>query len=1011
MVSTIKLLIVLLSLLGFLNISIAVKREDFKTCSQSAFCSRQRNTQPFQIKYRAHLNNVSFVNSYSSVQFPLSDDVNGDLLIGQIDSLSDSTIRFRIVESAPIRARYVPNEALVHDAIHSKPFLSIKLHDYGTLIVASENYNVMIKSDPFMVMILDVDGVTPLISVNSKGLLNYEASQGIGQPDSIEPTRQPSPDSNVGQPDFTEVPHESSFESSSSSVKSDSLQQPSINEDDENDVKTSEYHPQCPEEFRNHRDSNPFCHRSVGVDVTFWGSQHVYGIPEHADKFHLRSTVNGDPYRLHNMDVCNYELNNQMALYGSVPVMIAHSENSTHGMFWFNAAETWIDIDYAWKLSLYQSLKLGFQTYFHGIDESKGSVDSNAQSVDHNKTKSNGLNFSQIDSSTLNDANLVGRLSNIPRTTTRWMSETGNIDIFFFLGPEPDDVFRQYSSLTGTTTIPPMFSLGYHQSRWNYFSQTEVMELLGKFEHFQIPLDVIWLDIEYTDGKRYFTWNRDKFPDPVEMTNQLVAKGRKLIIIVDPHIKVDSSYTIYNDLKSRSFFIKMSDGSTDFVGDCWPGSSSYIDFFNPNARKWYFDQYMLDKFPGTTLNTYLWNDMNEPSVFSGPEITINKDTLHYGGWENRDIHNIYGMLMTQTTYDALVKRNNYKSRPFVLSRAFFAGSQRAGAVWTGDNTANWDHLKITIPMMLSLSVVGLTFSGADVTGFFEDKGEPELFVRWYQAAAFQPFMRTHNHIHSTRREPFAFTTEQRILVTKALELRYAIIPFWYTLFFENELYSLPPMRPLWSVFPNQTEVFEIETSYMLGNALLVSPILEAKVTKLSVYLPGLHELWYDEYYRKWEGGEYAEILIGKDSIPRFQRGGTIIPYKNRKRRSTQAMINDPYTLSIALDKKNFATGHLFMDDGGSLEYRLKNKFYYRQFAFDKNIIQSRLVEGSLTFKTDEWIERIVIFSITKPNSLSLRDDTSSEKRRLEFEYEDIGKILTIRKPAVNANHDWTITIT
>lgn len=250
------------------------------------------------------------------------------------------------------------------------------------------------------------------------------------------------------------------------------------------------------------------------------------------------------------------------------------------------------------------------------------------------------------------------------------------------------------------------------------------------FEQHQIPLDVIWLDIEHTNGKRYFTWDTGKFPNPEKLQDDMAAFGRKMITISDPHIKKDDGYQIYAEAKSRGYFVKTKDGS-DYEGWCWPGSSMWLDYYNPEIYKWYSTRYSLENYKGSTSNLFIWNDMNEPSVFNGPEVTFPKDLVHHGGWENRDVHNLYGMLQHMSTFDGLIERSNGHIRPFILTRSFFAGSQRTSAVWTGDNAAQWSHLKIAVPMLLSLSVTGIGFVGADVGGFFFNP-DAKLLVRWYQ---------------------------------------------------------------------------------------------------------------------------------------------------------------------------------------------------------------------------------------------------------------------------------------
>lgn len=272
------------------------------------------------------------------------------------------------------------------------------------------------------------------------------------------------------------------------------------------------------------------------------------------------------------------------------------------------------------------------------------------------------------------------------------------------------------------------FTLAYHQCRWNYNDEEDVRTVVENFDLHNMPVDVMWLDIEYTDNKKYFTWDAIKFPHPQIMQQNLTALGRKLVVIIDPHIKRDGGYFLHNDALANDYYVKNKDGSV-YEGWCWPGSSSYLDFFNPAVRNYYSGLYDLSKFPGSTQDMYIWNDMNEPSVFNGPEITMPKDCVHYGGWEHRHVHNLYGLYHTMGTFSGLLSRSQNTRRPFILTRAHFAGSQRYAAVWTGDNAAEWSHLAISYPMCLSLALGGISFCGADIGGFFKNP-DVELLTRW-----------------------------------------------------------------------------------------------------------------------------------------------------------------------------------------------------------------------------------------------------------------------------------------
>ncbi|KAM9066670.1 neutral alpha-glucosidase C isoform 3-T3 [Sarcophilus harrisii] len=532
---------------------------------------------------------------------------------------------------------------------------------------------------------------------------------------------------------------------------------------------------------------------SIGIDFSLHGFEHLYGIPQHAETHQLKNTGDTEAYRLYNLDVYGYKLHDKLGIYGSIPYLLAHKLDRTIGIFWLNASETLVEINIQ-------------PTIEHTLSP-KGSV------LAKQKVK--------------------------PRADVRWMSESGIIDVFILMGPTPAAVFKQYSILTGTQALPPLFSLGYHQCRWNYNDEQDVKDVDAGFDDHDIPYDVIWLDIEHTEGKRYFTWDKKKFPNPKRMQELIKSKKRKIVVISDPHIKVDPMYSLYSQAKEKGYFVKNNKGG-DFEGICWPGASSYLDFTNPRVREWYSSLFAFSEYEGSSDILFVWNDMNEPSVFKGPELTMEKNAIHYGNWEHRDLHNVYGFYQQMATAQGLIQRSKGKERPFVLTRSFFAGSQKYGAVWTGDNVSEWGYLKFSIPMLLTLSVAGIPFCGADVGGFIGDP-EPELLVRWYQAGAYQPFFRGHATMNTKRREPWLFGEEHTKLIREAIKERYALLPYWYTLFYRAHVTSEPVMRPLWVEFPKELETFSVEDEYMLGSALLIHPITEPKITMVDVFLPGFEE--------------------------------------------------------------------------------------------------------------------------------------------------------------------------
>ncbi|XP_074580003.1 putative glucan 1,3-alpha-glucosidase [Curcuma longa] len=719
------------------------------------------------------------------------------------------------------------------------------------------------------------------------------------------------------------------------------------------------------ESFRSHTDSRPHGPQSISFDVSFHGANFVYGIPEHASpSLSLRPTRGpgvdeSEPYRLFNLDVFEYLHDSPFGIYGSIPFMLSHGTRSTSGFFWLNAAEMQIDV------------------LAPGWDDSAA--------------------------------------PNAGRIDTFWMSEAGVVDAFFFVGPGPKDVLKQYASVTGTQAMPQEFAVAYHQCRWNYRDEEDVAAVDAAFDEHDIPYDVLWLDIEHTDGKRYFTWDRMLFPHPEEMQKKLAAKGRHMVTIVDPHIKRDDSFYVHKEATEKGYYVKDASGN-DFDGWCWPGSSSYTDMLNPEIREWWADKFSYKNYVGSTASLYIWNDMNEPSVFNGPEVTMPRDAIHHGQVEHRELHNAYGYYFHMATADGLLKRGNGKDRPFVLSRAFFAGSQRYGAIWTGDNSADWDHLRVSVPMILNLGLNGMSFSGADVGGFF---GNPEvdLLVRWYQLGAYYPFFRGHAHHDTKRREPWLFGEENTALMREAIHIRYSLLPYYYTLFREAATSGIPVMRPLWLEFPADKETYDNGEAFMVGSSLLVQGVYEKNQKSVSVYLPAGASWFNLRNGVKSDGGVSLKLDASEDSIPSFQRAGTIIPRKDRFRRSSTQMVNDPYTLVIALNGSLAVEGELYIDDGKSYDFE-QGAYIHRRFVFADNRLTSIDIRpsraGEKKFSSDCTIERIILLGLPSGAKKAVaapgNHEMNIELGPLTLRKGSKPIARTIRKPNVRVADDWSIRI-
>lgn len=499
--------------------------------------------------------------------------------------------------------------------------------------------------------------------------------------------------------------------------------------------------------------------------------------------------------------------------------------------------------------------------------------------------------------------------------------------------------------------LPPLFSLAYHQSRYSYLSQDDVIQVCDNFDKHGLPLDCIWLDIDCTDGKRYFTWNPETYPAPDKMLQYLDKSGRKAVVISDPHIKIDSRYHIYSQCNKLEYFVKTTRNKT-FKGICWPGKSAWIDFLNPKARQFYSRIiYDFAKPP----NLFIWNDMNEPAVYHTKDTTMPKSCIHYGNLKHKHVHNLYGFYQTMSTFEGLRKRKNL--RPFILTRAHFAGSQRFAAIWTGDNVADWDNIRLSISMCLTESLVGFSLCGADVGGFLGDPSE-ELLQRWYQLGAWLPFFRGHSNIDSPRREPYLYKPDVLQNIKTSICDRYRHLLYWYTLFWEHTLTSEPVIRPLfYEYFQYANEDFE----FLVGNNVLVCPVLYEKRREVGVYIPGKLP-WFNKHNnQKFYPGFYT-FLVDIHTIPVFYRSGSIIPIIKTPLRCSSMIYNHPITLNIYCSDEDTALGTLYCDDTKSYDY-LSKSYVYTQFELKNLEISGVQIHSIAHFHRSPTIEAIHLYGL------------------------------------------------
>ncbi len=509
----------------------------------------------------------------------------------------------------------------------------------------------------------------------------------------------------------------------------------------------------------------------------------------------------------------------------------------------------------------------------------------------------------------------------------------GELDYYVFTGGKertPKKVLEDYANLTGKTPLPPLWALGNQQSRWSYFPEKRVREIAEGFRKNKIPADVIYLDIDYMDEYRVFTWDKNRFPDPPKLIADLAKDGFKTVLIIDPGIKVDPKYTAYSEGKKAGVFVENPDGS-ELNRDVWPKASAFPDFTDPKAREWFGSQYKTHLEEGIAG---FWNDMNEPGVFMTersarpevvhhPEKTFPYDTPHVGDGlpdTHRRYHNVYGMQMARASFEGL-KELAPDKRPFVLTRAGFAGIQRYSAVWTGDNYSAWEHLALSIPMLSNMSVSGVPFVGADVGGF-QDMPSGELYTRWLQAAALTPFLRSHSVGWVGNKEPWAFGDEFTKINRASIELRYQFLPYLYTLFREHERTGSPVMRPLWFEFPNDKLTYLVGDQYMVGGDVMVAPVVKDGMRTRGIYFPVGAE-WVDWWTgEKFESGKTHYPKTPLDRLPIFVRVGSVIPTQSVIQH-TGEMPSAPVTLNVVagIAAGKTATAVLYQDAGEGYGYR------------------------------------------------------------------------------------------
>jgi len=523
------------------------------------------------------------------------------------------------------------------------------------------------------------------------------------------------------------------------------------------------------------------------------------------------------------------------------------------------------------------------------------------------------------------------------------------LDYYIVYGATPAQILATYTELTGRMSLPPKWALGYHQCRWSYESAEVVNQIATEFRQRQIPCDVIHFDIDYMQGYRVFTWSQKRFSEPQQLITNLNANGFQVVTIVDPGVKYEpeADYNVFDHGLEHDYFVRSTDGKL-FHGYVWPEKAVFPDFLRPDVRQWWSQQHQVLTDAGVAG---IWNDMNEPALddrpfgdkgnkisfpLDAPQGPLNERTTH------AEAHNLYGSNMAQASSEAL-QQLRPGQRSFVLTRSGFAGIQRWSAVWMGDNQSLWEHLELSLPMLCNMGLSGVPFVGCDIGGF-AGNATAELFARWMQVGMLYPLMRGHSAMTTARHEPWSFGDRTEQICRQYIELRYQLLPYFYSLFWEAATTGAPILRPLLYHYPNDLKTYALHDQVLLGESLMAAPIYRPGVEYRAVYLP--QGVWYDWWTgERYEGNTHILAYAPLERMPLYVKAGAIIPMQPVMQYVNQQPVTE-LTLKVTPGAGEFT---LYEDDGQSFDYQsgawLTTTFRVRQEA-EMVIVEQIAQQGS-----------------------------------------------------------------
>lgn len=558
--------------------------------------------------------------------------------------------------------------------------------------------------------------------------------------------------------------------------------------------------------------------------------------------------------------------------------------------------------------------------------------------------------------------------------------EHGEMDYYFIYHSNVEGIISSYTHLTGRMEMPPIWSLGFQQCRWSYYPDTEVLNIAKTFREKNIPLDVIYLDIDYMDQYKIFTWDKNRFPDPAGLLSELKSMGIHTTVIVDPGIKIEKGYHAYEEGVQKKLFATYPDGSF-YAGEVWPGLCHFPDFTNPATRTWW----------GNSFSGYInagvegfWNDMNEPATWGQKFPSLVQFNFDGHGGSTLEARNIYGMQMARSTFEG-TKNLLQNKRPFVLTRSGFAGIQKYSAVWTGDNTPSDDHLLLGVRLVNSLGISGVSFAGVDVGGFNAD-ATAALYARWISLGAFTPFFRAHKAINYKEAEPWSYGEQTEEIAKKYISLRYRLLPYLYSAMYDSHQTGLPVNRTLAINYSYDAMIYnsKFQNEFLFGPSILVAPVKSSDMYA-EVYFPqgGWYDIYNDKFYK------HGTVIVASPlhRLPVFVKAGSIIPMQTLVQ-STSEKVSDTLFLHLYTGEDN--TFLYYEDDGITYDYGNGN-YYLRNMEYteDDHHLTISKTEGNYSSK----FKYIKLF-IHSDNGIPVHCMVNNERKSIQPEtYSLMGKFI------------------